>query len=53
MAEIEKRKIGELITLYNLEPELRDVFVEGEDDVAMLRWYLNGKSLKNLSLIHI
>lgn len=53
MADIEKREISELVTLYNLEPQLRDVFVEGVDDVAMLRWYLHGKSQKYVSVCEV
>lgn len=36
-----KRTLDELITLYELEPELSEIITEGRTDAALLRWFLN------------
>lgn len=36
---LERMEYSELVLKYELEPELRDIFVEGEDDVACLNTY--------------
>jgi hypothetical protein len=36
-----KRSLDELITLYELEPELSEVVTEGRTDAALMRWFLN------------
>lgn len=41
MPLFEQRKIGELVSLYSLEPRVRDVFVEGPSDQRILRWFLH------------
>lgn len=41
---IEKRKISELITLYTLEPELNDIYVEGPSDKCLLNRFLNNNN---------
>lgn len=38
--EIDKRKIDELITLYELEPNIRDIYVEGSFDKCLIEWFL-------------
>ena len=35
-----RRTIYELVTMYELEPELRDIFVEGPRDRVLYSWYL-------------
>jgi hypothetical protein len=37
---VERRKISELITLYTLEPELCDIYVEGISDKILINRYL-------------
>lgn len=37
---VARRQIDELAALYELEPEVRDVIVEGPNDAAIFRWYL-------------
>jgi hypothetical protein len=37
----ERHTLEELLTLYEVEPEIRDVIVEGRSDAAMVRWYLD------------
>src|SRR5262245_2279213 len=34
-----RRSIAELITRYELEPALRDIYVEGDRDWFFLRWF--------------
>ena len=36
-----KRTLDELITLYELEPDLSEIITEGRTDAAVLRWFLN------------
>lgn len=36
-----KRTLDELITLYDLEPELSEIITEGRTDAALIRWFLN------------
>jgi hypothetical protein len=38
-------KISELIAKYRLQPELRDVFVEGSTDKDILSWYIRAAGL--------
>lgn len=38
--EVGRRTIEELVTLYQLEPEVRDIFVEGATDRNFLEWHL-------------
>lgn len=40
---VERRSLSELITLYQLEPSLRDVFVEGMFDRRLFSWVLRGR----------
>ncbi|MGW6744521.1 hypothetical protein ACWGDX_27975 [Streptomyces sp. NPDC055025] len=39
--DMERRQPAELVTLYELEPEVRDVIVEGSNDKAFFDWYLS------------
>jgi hypothetical protein len=48
-----KRTIDELTTLYDLEPDIRDIFVEGSTDKSFLDWYLRRKRLANVSVYPI
>jgi hypothetical protein len=47
MSNTERRQIEELVALYQLEPGIRDVFVEGATDVAFLDWFLHATGLTN------
>ncbi len=51
--EVDRRSIEELGTLYTLEPELRDIFVEGSDDGVLLKWYFRGRTQKPVSVQEI
>ena len=48
-----RRKIGELIARYELEPELRDLFVEGPRDQEIYSWYLENSGYKNVAVFEI
>jgi hypothetical protein len=37
--------IGGLVTLYAIEPSIRDVFVEGHTDVGVISWFLTSSGL--------
>jgi hypothetical protein len=48
-----KRTLEEVNALYSLEPELRDIFVEGPGDKCFLDWYLHRKGITNVSVYQI
>ena len=55
---IVQQTIDELVTLHQLEPGLRDIFVEGPSDADLIRWFLEargikGVKVKNIDAIHI
>ena len=41
LPEIPRRTIDELLALYALEPNLKDVFVEGASDQRIVRWFID------------
>lgn len=53
MPYVARRTILELCTLYELEPEVRDVFVEGSCDAALLAWYLRHRSGHAVSVMEV
>lgn len=53
MADVIRRTIAELGTLYSLEPTLRDIFVEGPDDLAILKWYVKKRLNRSVSVLEI
>jgi hypothetical protein len=40
---VERRTLDELLTLYQLEPQLRDIYVEGPTDRDMVDWVLRDR----------
>ena len=36
----DRRSIEELITRYELEPSLKDIYVEGHSDKVIIEWFL-------------
>jgi hypothetical protein len=40
LADDGRRTIAELIARYEVEPTLRDVYVEGDFDAALVSWFL-------------
>lgn len=53
MADIEKRSIEELVARYELEPESRDIYVEGEYDRHFINWILEENGLNQASVYTI
>jgi hypothetical protein len=47
-----KYTVDELATLYRIEPTLRDIFVEGNTDVAVVEWFLSARTDQN-ELAHV
>ena len=45
--------LNELITRYELEPTVCDLFVEGQRDQNFYRWYLNKVGRGHVSVLHI
>ncbi|MHB1308282.1 MAG: hypothetical protein ACYC23_14485 [Limisphaerales bacterium] len=41
LPELPRRTIEELVLRYQLEPSMRDVFVEGHSDHTILRWFID------------
>jgi hypothetical protein len=48
-----RRTIPELVAKYRLNPGVREVYVEGEFDRRVVRWYLNSKQLRDVAVIRI
>lgn len=53
MSGLPKRTVEELATLYRREPTLRDIFVEGTDDRALIEWYLVNRTAAKVSVREI
>lgn len=53
MAYVVRRTIDELATLYGLEPDTRDVFVEGSADATVIKWYLRNRRNAAVSVMEI
>jgi hypothetical protein len=49
----ERKKIEELIQRYRREPSIRDVFVEGRSDAAVLKKFINTQKLKDVAVYEI
>lgn len=50
--EIARRTVDELVTLYELEPEVRDIFVEGRSDRNFLRFHLGAEFESSLCNVY-
>ena len=53
MAEAEQRSIEELVTRYEFEPGLKDIYVEGSDDKAILEGILEEQGVVGVSVFEI
>lgn len=53
MAKLEKKNAEELCALYDLEPTLRDVYVEGPSDANFLRWFFSEAKLPDVIVYDI
>lgn len=54
----ERQRMDELVSLYELEPGIRDIFVEGEQDRAILEWFFSeigdrAVSIKEISSVDV
>jgi hypothetical protein len=45
-----RKEIDELVSLYSLEPELNDVYVEGVNDKGFIEWFLAEKGEKRIEV---
>jgi hypothetical protein len=48
-----RRTIPELVAKYRLNPAIREVYVEGEFDRRVIRWYLNSKHLRDVAVVRV
>jgi hypothetical protein len=53
MPYAERRNVDELCTLYDLEPTVRDIYVEGPNDVALISWVLLLMPRSNAKILEI
>jgi hypothetical protein len=53
MTIIPRRTIEELVTRYQLEPELCDLYVEGTTDKSLFDWYLGRKDIDGVAIYGI
>ncbi len=44
----DSRTLEELVTLYRLAPELRDIYVEGSNDRSFVEWLLGAQGLRHV-----
>jgi len=49
----ERRTLEELIARYELEPELRDIYVEGYSDYLFFQWFLDKSNCHNAAVYEI
>ena len=50
---VEQRTLEEILTLYNLEPSLADIYVEGDTDKAIISWFLSRLSKSHVRVYTI
>lgn len=48
-----KRKVEELLTLYNLEPEIKDLYVEGVTDKSLFLYFFESLEMDNIGVYSI
>ena len=53
MPERERRSIHELVTRYEFEPDLKDIYVEGADDKAILEGILDDQRVAGVAVYEI
>jgi hypothetical protein len=53
MADAERRSIHELVTRYEFEPGLKDIYVEGSDDKAILEGILQEQQVDGVAVFEI
>jgi len=47
---MEKRTIQDFVSLYELEPEIRNIWVEGETDAAVMSWFLDACGIRDVDV---
>ncbi len=53
MNSLPRRTIDELVARYELEPELRDIYVEGHLDRSIIDWFLSRKNISDVKVYEI
>ena len=53
MSDVPRRKLSELVLIYNLDPERRDVYVEGSFDEAVMKWFIHECDLHGVAVYPI
>src|SRR6266853_4141977 len=48
MAKPESRTLDEIVALYRLEPQLQDIYVEGNKDRSFIEWFLHVQGLRDV-----
>lgn len=48
---MERLLIRELVARYKLEPDIRDIYVEGKFDSDIVRWYLKNSGYSNVAVL--
>jgi hypothetical protein len=51
--EIYRRTIEEIIVRYELEPSLRDIYVEGLEDKSLIEWFLSQHGQTNCAIYDV
>lgn len=49
----DRRRLDEVIVRYELEPELRDIFVEGARDSRLIKWFLREKGIEDCAIYEV
>ena len=49
----EQRTLEEIVARYELEPDLRDIYVEGEFDAFLIRWFLDEAGITSVFVYEI
>jgi hypothetical protein len=53
MCELPRREIEDLIARYNLEGNLRDIYVEGSRDKTLMDWFLAEQGIRDVTVYEI
>ncbi|MBO1067620.1 MULTISPECIES: DUF4435 domain-containing protein [Nostocales] len=48
-----RRTLDELVARYELEPDLRDIYVEGKTDKLFLEWFLRNRGIEDIAVYEI
>jgi hypothetical protein len=53
MKQLERRGLEELVAMYQLEPSIRDVYVEGGLDEALVEWFFAARNVGDVDVTEI